>query len=149
MLGAGGVALEQGVVAGVGEGAGRGLAGGSGPPARLQLGVAGRAGRVVGRRGRGQGRVEAGQRVHVAEHALRRRGAVDPAAPRLSQGQDRALVPEALLREELVRVLGVEGAREREKRTSDCVPYLSYARPPGLLKSLEKREHRSTEGGAK
>lgn len=90
------------MITGVGEGA-RGLMGGhAGPPAVPDLL---RGGRVVRRRRRRQGRMEAHHGLQVCEHALCSRSAVNPTASGRTQGQHRALVSETLVREELVRVL--------------------------------------------
>lgn len=101
----GGVALGQGAVAGVGEGTGGSWHGHAWTPGALELSMAGCGRRVVWRRGRRQGRVEASNSVRLREHAVHGRAAVYPATTHLAQSHDRALISKPLIGEELIRVL--------------------------------------------
>lgn len=99
------MALDQGAVAGVGEGAGGGRHGNTGSPCTLELSMAGCGRGVVwGRRGR-QWRVEACYPFQLCEHAIHGWAAVYSAPTHLAQSQNWTLISKPFIREELVGIL--------------------------------------------
>lgn len=99
------MALDQGAVARVGEGAGGGRHGNTGSPGTLELGMAGCSRGVVWGRRRRKGRVEACHPFKVCEHAIHGWAAVYSTTTHLAQSQNWTLVSKLLIWEELVRVL--------------------------------------------
>lgn len=78
------MALDQGAIAGVGEGAGGGRHGHTRSPCTLELSVT-RCGRgVVGGRRRREGRVEASYSFQLCEHAIHGWAAVYPTPTHLA-----------------------------------------------------------------
>lgn len=112
MLG-GCMALDQGAVAGVGEGTGGGWQGHARSPRTLELCVT-RCGRgVVWGRWRREGRVEACYSFQLCEHAIHGWTAVYPTTTHLAQGQYWTLISKPFIWEELVWILQVKNKNHK------------------------------------
>lgn len=99
------MALDQGAVAGVGEGSGGGRHGHTRSPGTLELSMAGCGRGVVGRRWRRQGRVEACYPFQLCEHAIHGWATVYPTPTHLAQSQNWTLISKPFIGEELIWVL--------------------------------------------
>lgn len=104
MLG-GYTALDQGAVAGIGEGTGGGRQGHARPPGTFKLGMAGSGRGMVRRRGRRERRVEACYPFQLCEHAIHGWAAVYATTTHLAQSQNWTLISKSFIWEELVRIL--------------------------------------------
>lgn len=101
----GGMALGQGAVAGVGEGASGSWHGHTWTPGALELSMAGCGRRMVWGRWRRQRRVEASYSFRLCEHAIHGGAAVYATSTHLTQRHDRTLISEPFIGEEFIRVL--------------------------------------------